>query len=174
MLRRMETTIATERLQLRMFGPADLDAYAAMSADAEVMRHIGEGGPIGRDMAWRGMAGFLGHWALRGYGMWAIEERASASLIGRAGFITPEGWPGLELGWLLARDAWGRGYATEACVAALAHGRQRFGAQELISLITRQPALHRSGRAPGRHAGAALQLHGQGSVGLRPRAGAVA
>ena len=136
MLRGMNDTITTERLTLRPFGPADLDAYAAMCADAEVMRHIGGGGPVGRDVAWGQIAFFLGHWPLRGYGMWAIEHRASGALIGRAGFINPEGWPGLELGWLLARDAWGHGYATEACRAALVRGRLQFGAQQaLISLI---------------------------------------
>jgi len=144
MLRAMSSipTIATERLTLRPFATADLDAYAAMCADAEVMRHIGDGGPVGRDVAWRQMAFFLGHWPLRGYGMWAIELRASGRLIGRAGFINPEGWPGLELGWLLARDAWGQGYATEACRAALESGRNQFGAQEIISLI--RPANVRS------------------------------
>lgn len=135
MLRGMDTPLHTERLTLRMFGPDDLDAYAAMCADAEVMRHIGEGGPVGRDVAWRQMAFFLGHWPLRGYGMWALEERATGRLVGRAGFLHPEGWPGLELGWLLARDCWGRGLATEACRAALAAGRAQFGALPLISLI---------------------------------------
>jgi RimJ/RimL family protein N-acetyltransferase len=134
--------IATERLTLRPFTAADLDAYAAMCADAEVMRHIGDGGRVGRDVAWRQMAFFLGHWPLRGYGMWAIELHASGRLIGRAGFINPEGWPGLELGWLLARDAWGAGYATEASRAALESGRSRFDAQEIISLI--RPANLRS------------------------------
>lgn len=132
--------IATARLVLRAFGPADLDAYAAMCADEEVMRHIGKGGPVGREIAWGQLAFFLGHWPLCGYGMWAIEREGR--LIGRAGFINPEGWPGLELGWLLARDAWGHGYATEACRAALAHGRTQFGAAEVISLI--RPANLRS------------------------------
>ena len=123
----MPPTLDTERLVLRQFEERDLDAYAAMSADAEVMRYIGQGGPIGRDAAWGQLAFFLGHWALRGYGMWALELRASGRLIGRAGFINPEGWPGLELGWLLARDAWGCGYAAEACAAALATRRAASG-----------------------------------------------
>lgn len=132
--------IATARLVLRAFRNGDLDAYAEMCADAEVMRHIGKGGPVGRDVAWGQMAFFLGHWSLRGYGMWAVER--DGALIGRAGFIHPEGWPGLELGWLLARDAWGQGYATEACRAALTHGRGQFGEREVISLI--RPANQRS------------------------------
>ena len=141
MLSRMNA-IVTERLTLRQFGPNDLDAYAAMCADAEVMRYVGDGTPMARDAAWRELAFFLGHWVLRGYGMWAVEHRASGRLIGRAGFIHPEGWPGLELGWLLAREGWGQGYATEACKAALAHARPRLGTLETISVI--RPANLRS------------------------------
>jgi len=118
-----------------MFREDDLDAYADMCADAEVMRFIGAGGPVGMDVAWRQMALFLGEWALHGYGMWAVEERASGRLIGRVGFLDPPGWPECELGWLLAREAWGRGLAFEAAQAALAHGRAQLGIRELISLI---------------------------------------
>lgn len=126
--------IETERLRLRAFAAADLDAYAAMCADADVMRYVGDGVPIDRDAAWRQMALFLGHWSLRGFGMWAIEERAGGRLVGRAGYYQPEGWPGAELGWLLGRAWWGQGLATEACRAALAQ-RAAFGIGRLISLI---------------------------------------
>jgi len=125
----------TERLHLRMFRERDLDAYAAICADAEVMQHIGAGGPVGRDVAWRQMALFLGEWTLHGHGMWAVERRADGRLIGRVGFLEPEGWPGCELGWLLARDAWGQGYAHEAARAAIACGREQLDLGELISLI---------------------------------------
>lgn len=129
-------TLNTERLVLRPFVEGDLDAYAEMCADAEVMRHIGAGGPATRDMAWRQMALFAGHWALRGYGMWAVEEKGSGALVGRAGFLNPEGWPANELGWLLARPFWGRGYAFEASAAARRHGRATMGLSgRLISLI---------------------------------------
>jgi RimJ/RimL family protein N-acetyltransferase len=125
-----------ERLVLRAFRNDDLDAYAAMSADAEVMRYIGDGQTVGRDIAWRQMAAFLGHWMLRGYGMWAVVLRPGGALIGRAGYLYPEGWPGLELGWLLAREHWGRGLAFEAASLALAHGQQHIaGIGGLISLI---------------------------------------
>jgi RimJ/RimL family protein N-acetyltransferase len=127
--------VETERLVLRAFRLSDLDAYAAMCADEEVMRHIGSGGAVGRDVAWRHLALFLGSWGLVGHGMWAIERRADGALIGRAGFLDPEGWPGCELGWLLARDAWGQGYAFEAAQAARAFGRRELGLGELISLI---------------------------------------
>jgi RimJ/RimL family protein N-acetyltransferase len=129
------TSLRTERLRLRPFRRNDLDAYAAMCADAEVMRFIGAGGPVGPDVAWRQMALFLGEWQLNGHGMWAVERLADARLVGRVGFLDPVGWPGCELGWLLARDAWGQGYALEAARAALACGREAFGIDEPISLI---------------------------------------
>ncbi len=127
--------VLTERLVLRPFRIGDLDAYAAMCADDEVMRYIGPGGAVGRDVAWRHLALFLGHWALLGHGMWALESRDDARLVGRAGFLHPEGWPGCELGWLLGREFWGRGLASEACRAALEVGRRQLGRTEVISLI---------------------------------------
>ena len=129
------STLTTARLRLRPFAQKDLDDYAAMCADAEVMRHIGSGGAVARDMAWRQMALFAGQWSLLGYGMWALQERASGRLVGRVGYLHPEGWPGNELGWLLAREFWGRGYAFEAASAALAWGRAEMGFSGVISLI---------------------------------------
>lgn len=146
-------TLSTPRLRLRSFTLADLDAYAAMCADEEVMRHIGPvstlspgipigasspaatGGALARDAAWRQLALFLGQWALLGYGTWAVELRAERRLIGRVGFLHPEGWPGNELAWLLARDAWGQGYAREAALAARSFGRDALGVGDLISLV---------------------------------------
>lgn len=128
-------SLDTPRLTLRAFRLDDLDAYAAMCADEEVMRHIGSGGAVGRDVAWRQLAFFLGSWALVGHGMWALQRRSDGVLIGRVGFLDPAGWPGCELAWLLARDAWGQGYAFEAARAALEHGRHAHGLRELISLI---------------------------------------
>ncbi len=127
--------LTTPRLRLRAFTLADLDAYAAICADAEVMRHIGTGGAVGRDVAWRHMALFLGQWALSGHGMWAVQRRADGLLIGRVGYLEPEGWPGCELGWTLARAAWGQGLAFEAAAAALDFGRAELGIGPLISLI---------------------------------------
>lgn len=135
-------TLETERLRLRLFREDDLDAYAAMCADPEVTRYLGEGRPLSRAEAWRQMAMLLGHWQLRGYGMWAAQERATGALVGRIGFFRPEGWPGFELGWMLARAYWGRGLATEGARAALAHAFTRLGREHVISLI--HPANHAS------------------------------
>jgi RimJ/RimL family protein N-acetyltransferase len=127
--------LETERLILRGLEPSDLDAYAAMYADREVVRHLELGRPMDRGAAWRSMAIHLGHWQLRGYGQWALVERASGKLVGRAGLFEPEGWPGLEVGWVLARPHWGRGFATEAGRAALAYAFDVVGAERIISLI---------------------------------------
>jgi RimJ/RimL family protein N-acetyltransferase len=128
-------TLDTERLRLRAFREEDLDAYAAICADPEVMRYLGDGRALSRADAWRQMALIIGHWALRGYGLWAVEERATGVLVGRLGFFNPEGWPGFELGWMLRRASWGHGYATEGAGRALAHAFTDMGRDHLISLI---------------------------------------
>ena len=128
-------TLETERLTLRLFREADLDAYAEMSGDAEVMRYLGNGQPMTRAEAWRSMAVMVGHWRLRGYGLWAVEERASGAMVGRIGCWNPEGWPGLEVGWTLRRRYWGRGFATEGARAALHYAFTRLGCRHVISLI---------------------------------------
>ena len=126
-------SIETDRLLLRPFQESDLDAYAAMMADPEVMRFMD--GPQDRTTAWRGMAGYLGHWVLRGYGLWAVEQRASGELIGRIGLINVEGWPGLEVGWTFDPAHWGRGYATEAGQASVEWAFANHAVDELVSVI---------------------------------------
>src|ERR671931_95599 len=72
--------LETDRLTLRMLRASDLDAYAEMCADPEVMRYIGDGQPLARPLAWRNLAMMVGHWSLRGYGLWAAEERSSGAV----------------------------------------------------------------------------------------------
>ena len=128
-------TLETERLLLRPFRSRDLDAFAAMSADPDVMRHLGVGKPLSREDAWRSMAMIAGHWELRGYGIWAVEEKTTGALVGRVGLYYPEGWPGQEVGWALAREHWGKGFAYEAARASLEHAFQALGWPRAISLI---------------------------------------
>ena len=132
------TTLETPRLLLRPFVDDDLAAFARICADPEVMQYIGAGMVLTPAGAWRAMAMFIGHWHLRGYGQWAVVERASGELIGRAGLWNPEGWPGLEVGWLIDRPCWGRGFATEAGRASLSYAFEVLGAEHVISII--QPA----------------------------------
>jgi RimJ/RimL family protein N-acetyltransferase len=126
-------TLQTGRLLLRPFRPDDIDAYAAMCADSEVMRYVG--GPLSREDAWRHMAMLVWHWTLRGYGMWALEKQESGAFIGRVGLHYPDGWPGRELGWALVRRFWGHGLAEEGCRAVLRHAYETLGWSHLISLI---------------------------------------
>jgi RimJ/RimL family protein N-acetyltransferase len=125
----------TERLLMRGFRVDDLDELAAISADPEVTRWVGDENGLSREDTWRRMAYWIGHWALRGYGQWALIERASGRLIGRTGLLQPENWPGLEVGWLVGREHWGRGYAPEAGQASIDWARDALGADHVVSLI---------------------------------------
>ncbi len=113
-------TIETERLILRPLRESDLDAYTAMYQTSEVRRWLHLADDYGRDEAWAGMAAMLGQWELRNTGNWALEEKPSGAFVGRAGPYWPErkNWPGIEIGWTLHPDHWGKGYATEAGAAA--------------------------------------------------------
>lgn len=133
----------TQRLLLRGLGQDDFEAYARMMADPEVARFLSSG-PVSRVDAWRGLASMIGHWALRGYGMWAVERKSDGAFIGRAGLWNPEGWLGLEVGWALAREFWGNGYATEAARAAMNFGFLTHDVSRLISVIN--PLNHASER----------------------------
>jgi RimJ/RimL family protein N-acetyltransferase len=125
-----------------MFREEDFEQYAAIMADAEVTRYLGDGQPLARENAWRQMAMILGHWQLKGYGMWAVEESATRRLAGRIGFFNPEGWPGFELGWTLGREFWGQGYATEGASRALECAFAELKRDHVISLI--RPGNHAS------------------------------
>ena len=127
--------LETPRLRLRLMDEGDLEAFTAMYSDADTMRYIGEGKILSRMETWRSIAGALGHWLVKGYGMWAVETREGRELVGRVGFLDPEGWPGFELGWLIARPHWGKGYASEAARTAYDYARATLGRERVISLI---------------------------------------
>jgi len=128
-------TLTTERLRLRSFRKSDLDDYAALHADQEVLRYLGAGEPWDRGRSSRNLAFLLGHWQLWDAGTWAVEHRESGAFLGMIGFSSPEGWPGFELAWTLARPFWGCGYATEGARAALAYAFSTLGRNHVISLI---------------------------------------
>ncbi len=126
--------LETDRLILRMWNKNDINSYAEICADAETMKYIG-GKPLDRIETWRSVAWFIGHWHLKSYGLWAVEEKESKTLLGRIGFINPEGWPGFELGWMIRRDAWGKGYATEGAKKCLEYAFTELNKDRVISLV---------------------------------------
>lgn len=126
--------IETERLLLRPPVRSDFDAWAALAADAENMRHLG--GVKSRPEAWRHFAFAVGSWHLQGFGPFSLIEKTSGTWVGRVGALHPEGWPGTEVGWTLAREFWGRGFAIEAATAVIDWAFAHIGWTEVIHCIS--------------------------------------
>ena len=138
------TTLTTERLLLRQWREDDLEAFAAMSADPEVMEHFPS--TLTRAESDAVVARLQAHIEKHGFGFWAMELPGVAPFIGFTGmqyvtfdapFVAPlDSLPSartVDIGWRLARDHWGKGYATEAARAALAHGFGPLGLEEIVS-----------------------------------------
>lgn len=128
--------IDTGRLLLRPPQCDDFDAWAAMMADGEHVRFIG--GPQPPSVVWRGLMSMIGMWASEGFAMFSVIEKASGRWVGRVGPWSPHGWPGTEVGWSLARDACGRGYAFEAASAAMDWAFVTLGWSRVIHTIDPQ------------------------------------
>jgi RimJ/RimL family protein N-acetyltransferase len=126
-------SLTTDRLLLRPFRHEDFDAYAAMNADPQVMQYIDE--VQDRPAAFRSLAANIGHWHLRGYGPWAVEERATGRFIGRAGLLRWEPWSEVEVGYALIPSAWGKGYATEVAACSLRYAHEVVKARGVVSRI---------------------------------------
>jgi RimJ/RimL family protein N-acetyltransferase len=126
--------LETERLHMRPWHASDFEAFAAIMADADVARYL-SGTPLSRADAWRSLAAGVGQWHLRGYGTWAVERKSDGALLGRVGIIHPEGWPGIEVGWTLGKEAWGKGYATEAALASIDYAFITLPLDRVISII---------------------------------------
>jgi RimJ/RimL family protein N-acetyltransferase len=125
--------IETPRLLLRPPAPEDFDGWAAFMADEESARFVGGAQP--RAAAWRGFLTMAGAWAIQGFGMFSVIERATGDWVGRLGPWHPEGWPGTEVGWGIQRDRQGRGYATEGSAAAIDWAFAHLGWTEVIHCI---------------------------------------
>jgi RimJ/RimL family protein N-acetyltransferase len=126
--------LETERLILRELREDDFPVYEELAADPDVMRYLG-GKTMTRVEAWRHMAFMVGHWQLRGYGYFALEEKTSGEFVGRAGFTNPTGWPGFELGWTVAPRHQRRGFAFEAAQRLLRFAFEDLDRNHVISLI---------------------------------------
>jgi len=127
--------LETDRLILREWRSEDFEPFAAMMADPETCRYLPGGEPMSRIDSWRYLAASIGAWTLRGYGTWAVTRRSDQVLLGRVGLLRPDGWPGLEVGWTIARPYWGRGFATEAAGISLRYAFLTQPIDEVVSTI---------------------------------------
>lgn len=125
-------TLTTDRLKLRAFHAGDWDAYAAMNADPAVREGLG-GNLLTAEQAWTQMESILGQWALRGYGMFAVE--LDGSLAGQVGMLHPADWVEPELAWTIASPFWGRGLGPEAAATVRQWAFSAFGWDRLVSYI---------------------------------------
>jgi RimJ/RimL family protein N-acetyltransferase len=132
--------IETERLVLRPWRSGDIAPNTAMLADPAAGRFItADGKPVTDEfIGWRNAALMAGHWALHGVGMFVVEEKSSGKYVGRVGPWSPLGWPGFEIGWGIASDFRGRGYAVEAARASIDWAFATFEIEEIIHCIDRE------------------------------------
>lgn len=124
--------LETERFIMRGHMESDFESEAEFYA-TDASRFVG--GPMTRELLWRSFASLIGHWVLRGYGFWALEERNTGAYLGRVGLWFPEGWPEPELGWTLMPSAQGKGYATQAAIQTRDYAYTKLGWKTAISLI---------------------------------------
>jgi RimJ/RimL family protein N-acetyltransferase len=132
--------LTTPRLVLRGFEAADWDAFAEINADAAVRGWLG-GALLSREQTRAQMETILGQWALRGYGLFAVE--LGGRFAGRVGILHPADWPEPELAWMIAAPFWGNGLATEAAACVRDWMFASFAAERLVSYILPENARSR-------------------------------
>jgi RimJ/RimL family protein N-acetyltransferase len=132
--------IETERLILRQWRASDVAANTAMLSDPDSGRFITpDRKPVTEPMAgWRNSAIMAGHWVLHGFGMFVVEEKASSKFVGRVGPFYPPFWPDFEVGWGIAKEVRGKGYAVEAARAAINWVFATFELDHVIHCIDRE------------------------------------
>jgi RimJ/RimL family protein N-acetyltransferase len=134
----MSNTLTTERLLLRRWRDEDREPFAALNADPEVMRFFPA--PLSRADSDATVDRFEAGFDQHGFGLWALEETATGAFLGFTGLNVPsfdaDFMPAVEVGWRLARTAWGNGYATEAARAAITYGFSQADLDEIVSFTS--------------------------------------
>jgi len=125
--------VETDNLLLRQWCVDDFDFYSGYLANEETAQYIG--GVVSRDKAWRHLASVIGHWALKGFGPWAVEEKATGELVGCAGLWEPYGWPEVELPYWFVGSAYTNGYASEAARKVREYAHEVLGVSRLVTYI---------------------------------------
>jgi RimJ/RimL family protein N-acetyltransferase len=126
-------TLLTERLELVPIAKTHFDAYASIYGDSAVMTHLSA--PMSRAEVWKLMARQAGQWVLHGCGAWSVKERGRPNVIGVTGLQFPETSSDPEIGWVFSSHTWGKGYATEAASAVLAHVFEKVGENRVVARI---------------------------------------
>src|ERR1700710_2083074 len=129
--------LETARLNLRQWRSADMAPYTARRADPDTARFITvDGKPVVDEMTgWRHAVVMAGHWVLHGAGMFVVEEKSSGKFAGRVGPWFPAGWPGFEVGWGIASEFRGKGYAVEAARASIDWAFATFELDQILDCI---------------------------------------
>jgi RimJ/RimL family protein N-acetyltransferase len=125
--------LETPRLILRPLRMEDFDAWALFMDDEVATKFIGGRQP--RPLAWRSFMGMCGCWHMTGIAMFSVIEKSSGRWVGRLGPWAPEGWPEPEIGWGIAREHWGKGYASEGAAAAMDYAFDVLGWDHVIHCI---------------------------------------
>jgi RimJ/RimL family protein N-acetyltransferase len=144
--------LETERLILRGFQPGDFESFADFYG-SEASRFVA--GPEPRAATWRRIASYAGCWALRGFGKFAVEEKASGRAVGIVGPWYPEGWPEPEIGWTILPEFQRRGYAAEAAARCIAFAYDDLGWPTAMSAVfpANEPSFKLAGRLGARRDG---------------------
>jgi len=130
----MPEVIETERLILRLFQEGDWPDLHTLYSDPECVKYTLER-TLTEGESWRTMAGMIGHWHLRGYGPYAVQEKSSGRVLGPVGLWYPNDWPEPEIKWAISRPFWGKGFASEAARAVKEAAVKALPDTPLISLI---------------------------------------
>ena len=129
-------SLETERLNMRPFSRHDLDPFTEIIADVEVIQYATYTGDVmSRAQVWNWLCLMIGHWYMRGFGIWAVEEKATGKLIGRIGLQFLDWYDDVELVWMLKKSAWGKGFAAEGARAAIIYGFNTLDLQRMTSVI---------------------------------------
>lgn len=133
-----QTSINTDRLLLRRWRDDDVEPFAAMCSDPEVMRYIGSGATRTCEQARTSIHAYEREWEENGFGLFAVERLEDGRFLGFTGLaepdFLPEIMPAVEIGWRFARQTWGNGYASEAAQAALDFGLEKLGLSEIVGI----------------------------------------
>jgi ribosomal-protein-alanine N-acetyltransferase len=134
----IDVLFETSRLICRRLQPEDFDALYAVYSDIEAMRWVGDGKPITKAQCEEWFKVTASNYALRGYGMFTVEQREFANIVGFCGLVHPGGQEDAEIKYAFTRRSWGQGMATEIVSALLAYGCTEYGLKRIIATVAQE------------------------------------